>query len=80
MHKKTSLLDMQLGQVALDLSLDGAFTKGRPNIADERMLLDVMRGNSALFVWRDEVEASWRWIDGIVEGWRTDQKIPPSTP
>ena len=28
-------------------------------------------GNSALFVRRDEVEASWEWIDGIINGWRT---------
>jgi glucose-6-phosphate 1-dehydrogenase len=42
------------------------------------MLLDVLRGNSALFVRRDEIEASWKWIDGIVEGWRTkDYKSRP---
>jgi glucose-6-phosphate 1-dehydrogenase len=54
--------------------------EGRPRrrIAYERMLLDVLRGNSALFVRRDEIEAAWRWIDGILEGWKsTGQKPRP---
>ena len=42
------------------------------------MLLDVLRDNSALFVRRDEVEAAWQWIDGIIEGWRsTGQAVEP---
>ncbi|APV50958.1 glucose-6-phosphate dehydrogenase [Betaproteobacteria bacterium GR16-43] len=70
MHKKPGLNQMQLGEVALNLSPGGAFGTDRRRIAYERMLLDVLRDNPALFVRRDEIEASWRWIDGIVEGWR----------
>ena len=32
--------------------------------------MDVIRGNQTLFMRADEVEAAWRWIDPIVEGWR----------
>jgi glucose-6-phosphate 1-dehydrogenase len=40
------------------------------------MLLDVLRGNSALFVRRDEVEAAWQWIDGIIAGWHSTGMKP----
>ena len=70
MHKKPGVNQTQLGEVGLNLSVGEAFGQGRRRIAYERMLLDVLRDNSALFVRRDEVEASWKWIDGIIEGWR----------
>jgi glucose-6-phosphate 1-dehydrogenase len=71
MHKLPGLNQMQLGEVSLDLSPGSGFATARRRIAYERMLLDVLRDNPALFVRRDEIEASWRWIDGILEGWRT---------
>ena len=70
MHKRPGVNQTQLGEVGLNLSVGEAFGQGRRRIAYERMLLDVLRDNSALFVRRDEVEASWKWIDGIIEGWR----------
>lgn len=76
MHKKPGLHEVQLGEVGLNLSLDGAFGPARRRIAYERMLLDVLRNNSALFVRRDEVEAAWKWIDGIIDGWRTTGQSP----
>jgi glucose-6-phosphate 1-dehydrogenase len=78
MHKKAGLNEMALEQVGLDLSIEDAQAGSRRRIAYERMLLDVLRGNSSLFVRRDEVEAAWRWIDGIIDGWRaTGQKPRP---
>ena len=71
MHKKPGVNETRLGEVGLNLSVGEAFGQARRRIAYERMLLDVLRGNSALFVRRDEVEASWKWIDGIIDGWRT---------
>ncbi len=80
MNKKPGMNDVKLAQVPLNLSLGDAFEVGRRRIAYERMLLDVLRDNSALFVRRDEVEAAWQWIDGIIEGWRsTGQKVKPYT-
>ena len=31
--------------------------------------MEVLRGNPALFMRRDEIETAWRWIDGIIAGW-----------
>ncbi len=70
MHKKPGMNEVKLAQVPLNLSVGETFGQSRRRIAYERMLLDVLRNNSALFVRRDEVEAAWKWIDGIIEGWR----------
>ena len=80
MNKKPGMNDVQLAQVPLNLSLGDAFGQSRRRIAYERMLLDVLRDNSALFVRRDEVDAAWQWIDGIIDGWRTTgQRVKPYT-
>ena len=80
MHKKPGMNDVTLAQVPLNLSVNDAFGQTRRRIAYERMLLDVLKNNSALFVRRDEVEAAWQWIDGIIDGWRsTGQKVKPYT-
>ena len=78
MHKKPGMNDVTLAQVPLNLSVGDAFGQTRRRIAYERMLLDVLKNNSALFVRRDEVEAAWQWIDGIIDGWRsTGQTVKP---
>ncbi len=80
MHKKPGMNEVKLAQVPLNLSLGDAFGQTRRRIAYERMLLDVLKNNSALFVRRDEVEAAWQWIDGIIDGWKTTgQKVKPYT-
>ena len=64
-----------LRPVALDLSFAETFGVAYPD-AYERLLMEVLRGNPALFMRRDEVEAAWTWIDGIIEGWETsNQKV-----
>jgi glucose-6-phosphate 1-dehydrogenase len=78
MHKEPGMNDVTLTQVPLNLSAGTVFGHARGRSAYVRMLLDVLRNNSALFVRRDEVEAAWQWIDGILEGWRTTgQKVKP---
>ena len=37
--------------------------------AYERLLFDVIRGDSTLFTRWDEIEASWRFVDSIAEAW-----------
>ena len=64
-----------LRPVALDLSFEEAFGICYPD-AYERLLMEVLRGNPALFMRRDEVEAAWHWIDSIIAGWEaTDHKV-----
>jgi glucose-6-phosphate 1-dehydrogenase len=69
---------VRLQSVPLELSLNDAFGGQRTRIAYERLLLDALKGNSTLFVRRDEVEAAWHWIDGIQTSWRsTHQQVRP---
>ncbi|MEH6367885.1 MAG: glucose-6-phosphate dehydrogenase, partial [Pseudomonas marincola] len=42
----------------------------------ERLLLDVIEGDSTLFMRRDEVEAAWQWIDPIIKGWQQHYQRP----
>ena len=35
-----------------------------------------MLGNQSLFVRRDEVEAAWSWIDGILDAWAQSNELP----
>ncbi len=57
-----------LRSLPLDLSFEEHIDVRYPD-AYERLLMEVIRGNTALFMRRDEVEAAWRWIDGILAGW-----------
>jgi glucose-6-phosphate 1-dehydrogenase len=41
--------------------------------AYERLLLDVMAGDATLFMRRDAVEASWVWIQNILDAWAETQ-------
>jgi glucose-6-phosphate 1-dehydrogenase len=57
-----------LRPVSLKLSFEETFGARYPD-AYERLLMEVFRGNPALFMRRDEVESAWRWIDDIIAGW-----------
>ncbi|BCD85542.1 glucose-6-phosphate 1-dehydrogenase [Pseudomonas solani] len=70
---------MRLEPVELDLNLAQAFTQRRWD-AYERLLLDVIEGDSTLFMRRDEVEAAWRWVDPILEGWHEYYQSPRNYP
>jgi glucose-6-phosphate 1-dehydrogenase len=59
---------LRLRYVPLNLSFAEAFEQGYPD-AYERLLMAVVRGNLALFMRRDEVEAAWSWVDGIISAW-----------
>jgi glucose-6-phosphate 1-dehydrogenase len=66
---------MRLKPVNLALDLAGSF-KEKPVDAYERLIMDVVKGNLTLFMRRDELDAAWRWIDPIREGWsRHDERI-----
>ena len=65
---KTPGETMRLRPVDLSLDLGGTF-KERPLDAYERLLMDVVKGNLTLFMRRDELDAAWKWVDPIREGW-----------
>ena len=65
-----------LKPLSLNLSLDDTFASQRRRIAYERLLLEALQNNSTLFVRRDESEAAWTWIDGILAGWSQQGMTP----
>jgi len=58
--------DLAVGPVLMDMKYTEAFG-GEPPEAYERLLLDAMRGDATLFSRRDAVEASWAWIQPILD-------------
>jgi glucose-6-phosphate 1-dehydrogenase len=66
---------MRLQYVPLDMSFAEAFGVRNPD-AYERLLMDVVRGNQTLFMRRDEVAAAWKWIDPILDYWKSTQEGP----
>lgn len=70
------LKGVQLQQTILDLSFSEAFRNARIADAYERLLLETMRGNQALFIRRDEVEQAWTWIDTIQDAFASQNELP----
>lgn len=71
---------MRLEPVDLDLNLAQVFSQTRRWEAYERLLLDVLEGDSTLFMRRDEVEAAWAWVDPIIKGCEEHFQAPRPYP
>jgi glucose-6-phosphate 1-dehydrogenase len=65
----------RLQHVPLDMSFAEAFSGRNPD-AYERLLMDVVRGNQTLFMRRDEVAAAWKWVDPILDHWKSSVDSP----
>ncbi|RDV26156.1 glucose-6-phosphate dehydrogenase [Alteromonas aestuariivivens] len=72
----TSSGSMDLQKSKLNLSFSEAFSDERIPDAYEKLLLEVMLGNQALFVRRDEIEQAWTWVDSILEAWKNTNEPP----
>ena len=59
---------LRIKSLPLNLSYADNFAVRYPD-AYERLLMDVVRGNLSLFMRREEVEAAWKWVDGLLEAW-----------
>ncbi|SHG85027.1 glucose-6-phosphate dehydrogenase [Ferrimonas marina] len=70
----------RLQTTKLDLSFSDTFKNERIADAYERLLLECMLGNQALFVRRDEVEQAWTWCDSIINAWENSNEPPKSYP
>ncbi len=70
---------IRLRPVSLDLSYATTFQRRSPD-AYERLLMDVVRGNTTLFMRRDEVEAAWAWIEPIHARWDRPEHLPRPYP
>jgi glucose-6-phosphate 1-dehydrogenase len=69
-----------LQRTVLDLSFSESFRSTRIPDAYERLLLEALRGNPALFIRRDEVEQAWTWIDTIQDAWKSLREPPRPYP
>lgn len=68
---------LRIKSLPLNLSYAESFTVRYPD-AYERLLMDVVRGNLSLFMRREEVEAAWRWVDGLIVAWEeSDAALQP---
>ncbi|MDJ0922294.1 MAG: glucose-6-phosphate dehydrogenase [Henriciella sp.] len=65
---------LRIRSLPLNLSYGDNFLVRYPD-AYERLLMDVVRGNLSLFIRREEVEAAWSWVDGLLAAW--DQADAP---
>ena len=66
-------MQFQLEEVMMDFVYGEVFHTRSPE-AYERLLLDALRGDAALFTRSDEVEYAWRFISSIHAGWAA---LPP---
>jgi len=68
---------MKIVPVEMDFDYCSQFGTSSPE-AYERLLLDVILGDATLFMRRDGVETSWKWITPILERWaeRKDEALP----
>jgi len=62
--------------VSMDFRYGTAFAAASPE-AYERLLLDALRGDQTLFTRKDEVEAAWRLLGGILEVTEAPDGPPP---
>ncbi|HUQ72805.1 MAG TPA: glucose-6-phosphate dehydrogenase [Planctomycetaceae bacterium] len=72
-------MQYQIHPVTMDFSYDKAFPQKLPE-AYERLLLDVLRGDSTLFMRSDELEAAWKFVTPVLNHWATNRVTPQPYP
>ena len=65
--------EMQIRSVNMDFFYGSSFFREQPE-AYERLILDCMLGDSTLFTRRDEVEAAWEFVQGILDEWKNEPR------
>jgi len=67
-------MQYQIHPVTMDFNYR-TFTQPLPE-AYERLLLDVLRGDSTLFMRSDELEAAWQFVTPILDFWSQKKVVP----
>lgn len=67
-------LKMMLSPVDMQFNYDDSYTSGSPE-AYETLLLDIMEGDSTLFMRADQVEAAWKALMPVIENWETNPPV-----
>jgi len=72
-------MQYQIHPVTMDFNYDKAFPQKLPE-AYERLLLDVLRGDSTLFMRSDELEAAWQFVTPVLDEWASSGTPPHGYP
>lgn len=72
-------MQYQIHPVTMDFQFEETFGIELPE-AYERLLLDVLRGDSTLFTRSDELEEAWRFVEPILEYWESSAIRPEPYP
>jgi len=72
---KRPAMQFAVESVAMDFSYAKTWKMSLPE-AYERLLLDVMRGDSTLFTRSDQVEAAWQVVDPVLQAWQSQSGAP----
>ena len=67
-------LKMLLYPVEMQFNYDESYTSGTPE-AYETLLLDIMKGDSTLFMRSDQVEAAWKVLMPIIDSWEANPPV-----
>lgn len=67
---------LQMRSVDMEFHYRDAFGEMALPEAYERLLLDALQGDAALFTRADEIELSWKLIDAVFEGWDSSHAPP----
>ncbi|MDB5282660.1 MAG: zwf [Bacteroidota bacterium] len=67
-------LEMLLHPVDMLFNYSESYTSGTPE-AYETLLLDIMEGDSTLFMRADQVEAAWEVLMPIINSWETNPSV-----
>jgi len=73
-------MQYQIHPVTMDFAYNEAFATATLPEAYERLLLDVLRGDTTLFMRNDELDAAWRLVTPVLEAWANDAKGPEFYP
>jgi len=70
-------LQMNLSPVDMQFNYAQSYTSGTPE-AYETLLLDIMRGDSTLFMRADQVESAWKALMPVINSWDTNPSNFPN--
>ena len=70
--------NIKLQQTKLDLSFSETFKNNRIFGGYEKLILEALRGNTTLFLSREEIEQAWIWVDSIQSAWANNHTPPKS--
>ena len=70
--------DQQIAKsIDMEAHYEDAFDAEKLPDAYERLILDAIQGDAALFIRSDEIESAWKIVDPVIDGWENDVTAPP---